>query len=62
MNTYAAFWNGQEMTVEADALYGAQLAALPVFQAKTRKNVNGGDPRVVLKALNGETYLQPTDF
>jgi hypothetical protein len=62
MNTYGAFWNGQEMTVEADTLYGAQLAAIPVFQAKTRKKVKGGDVRVVLMALNGQTYTQPTDF
>jgi hypothetical protein len=62
MNTYAAFWNGQEMTVEADTLYGAQQAAILAFQAKTRKKVKGGDVRVVLMALNGQTYTQPTDF
>jgi hypothetical protein len=62
MNTYAAFWNGQDVTVVADTLYGAQLAAIPFFQATTRKKVKGGDVRVVLMVLNGETYTQPTDF
>lgn len=62
MNTYAAFWNGQEATIEADTLYGAQLAAIPVFQAKTRKKVKGSDIRTVLVAVNGEAYSQTADF
>lgn len=62
MNTYGAFWNGQEAVIEADTLYGAQLAAIPVFQAKTRKKVKGSDIHIRLMALSGETYTQPTDF
>jgi hypothetical protein len=62
MNTYGAFWKGQETTVESETLYGAQLAAVAVFQAGTRKKVKGYEVSIRLMALNGETYLQPTDF
>lgn len=63
MNTYAALWNGQQTTVEADSLYGAQKAAAAAFQGMAgRKRVKTSDVRTYLIARAGETYYQPTDF
>jgi NADP-dependent 3-hydroxy acid dehydrogenase YdfG len=62
MNTYGAIWKDQEAVIEAETLYGAQKAAVTIFQANTRKKVKGYEITVRLMALNGETYTQPTDF
>ena len=63
MNTYAALWRGQWVTVESDTIYGAQQAAVAAFQATAgRKRVKAGDVSTYLTVLNGETYVQPTDF
>jgi len=62
MNTYGAIWQNQEAVIEAETLYGAQKAAVALFQANTRKKVKGYEITVRLMALNGETYTQPTDF
>jgi hypothetical protein len=63
MNTYIALWNGKQATVQCDTIYGAQQIAVTEFQKTAgRKRVKGYEIRTFLVELNGEPYIQPTDF
>lgn len=63
MNTYIALWRGQRTTVKCDTIYGAQQLAVTEFQKTAgRKRVKGYDIKTFLVELNGEPYIQPTDF
>jgi hypothetical protein len=63
MNTYIALWNGKRATVQCDTAYGAQQLAVTEFQKTAgRKRVKGYDVQTFLVELNGEPYIQPTDF
>ena len=63
MNTYIALWNGKRATVQCDTAYGAQQLAVTEFQKNAgRKRVKGYEVQTFLVELNGEPYIQPTDF
>ena len=63
MNTYAAIFNGKQIAVKADTIYSAQQAAVTEFQKTAgRKKVKGYEIQTFLVELNGEPYVQPTDF
>lgn len=63
MNTYIALWNGKRATVQCDTAYGAQQLAVTEFQKTAgRKRVKGYEVQTFLVELNGEPYIQPTDF
>ena len=54
MNTYLAWWQGISIELDAASTYQAQLAAVPIFQAKAgRKKVKGYDITIGLVAVEG---------
>ncbi len=58
MNGYKCFWNGKEIDIYADSMYGAQQLATPEFQKMAgRKKVKDYDITVVLCEVNGEQYI-----
>lgn len=63
MNTYNAYWNGQQAEVKAETTASAQELALPLFQANTRKRVKRYDITVILAAKGGRTiHHRPQDI